>query len=120
MSCRRGKSRFFIICDKSKESLNLVSKAKWNPPKSPFNLVQESLFHNPWQLLIATIFLQRTKGEMAIPLIHKFFEKWPRPKDVLQAALNDIACLIQPIGLNKRRAFVIKKFTGNYCIVGIV
>ena len=34
----------------------------WTPPKSPYNLVQESLFHNPWKLLVATIFLNRTTG----------------------------------------------------------
>lgn len=35
---------------------------KWTPPRSPFNLVQETLFHDPWKLLIATIFLNRTSG----------------------------------------------------------
>ena len=35
---------------------------KWTPPKSPFNLVQESLYHDPWKLLIGTIFLNRTTG----------------------------------------------------------
>ncbi|XP_064012191.1 methyl-CpG-binding domain protein 4 isoform X2 [Pogoniulus pusillus] len=36
---------------------------KWIPPRSPFNLVQETLFHDPWKLLIATIFLNKTSGE---------------------------------------------------------
>jgi len=34
----------------------------WIPPRSPFNLVQEDLFHDPWKLLVATIFLNRTTG----------------------------------------------------------
>jgi len=34
----------------------------WIPPRSPFNLVQENLFHDPWKLLVATIFLNRTTG----------------------------------------------------------
>ena len=38
-------------------------KAKWTPPRSPFNLVQEHLYHDPWQLLVATVFLNRTQGE---------------------------------------------------------
>ena len=37
---------------------------QWTPPKSPFNLVQESLFHDPWKLLVATIFLNRTTGTL--------------------------------------------------------
>jgi hypothetical protein len=36
---------------------------KWTPPRSPFNLVQEHLHHDPWQLLVATIFLNRTQGK---------------------------------------------------------
>lgn len=34
----------------------------WIPPKSPYNLVQESLYEDPWKLLVATIFLNRTQG----------------------------------------------------------
>lgn len=34
------------------------------PPKSPYGLIQEELFEEPWKLLIATIFLQRTTGEL--------------------------------------------------------
>lgn len=39
---------------------------KWTPPKSPYGLIQESLFHDPWKLLIATIFLNRTTGELLL------------------------------------------------------
>lgn len=37
---------------------------KWTPPKSPFHLIQESLYHDPWKLLVATIFLNRTTGSV--------------------------------------------------------
>ena len=37
------------------------------PPTSPHGLVQEQLFREPWKLLIATIFLNRTSGERAGP-----------------------------------------------------
>ena len=32
------------------------------PPKSPHSLVQEQLYSDPWKLLVATIFLNRTTG----------------------------------------------------------
>lgn len=35
----------------------------WIPPRSPYALIQEDLFHNPWQLLIATIFLTKVRGK---------------------------------------------------------
>ena len=41
-----------------------LGKTTWIPPKSPYKLVQESLFHNPWKLLIATMFLNRTTGNL--------------------------------------------------------
>uniref|UniRef100_A0A8C1UB53 Uncharacterized protein n=1 Tax=Cyprinus carpio TaxID=7962 RepID=A0A8C1UB53_CYPCA len=41
------------------ETTNISLKAfrKRTPPRSPYNLVQEILFHEPWRLLVATIFL---------------------------------------------------------------
>lgn len=34
----------------------------WEPPQSPYGFIQEYLFRDPWQLLVATIFLNRTSG----------------------------------------------------------
>ena len=34
------------------------------PPKSPHSLVQEQLYTDPWKLLVATIFLNRTTGRL--------------------------------------------------------
>ena len=34
----------------------------FHPPASPFGLVQEQLYKEPWKLLVATIFLNRTTG----------------------------------------------------------
>ena len=36
------------------------------PPKSPHGLVQEQLYSEPWKLLVATIFLNRTTGRNII------------------------------------------------------
>ncbi|GIY97882.1 methyl-CpG-binding domain protein 4 [Caerostris extrusa] len=36
---------------------------KWLPPRSPYNLIQEDLYHDPWKMLIATICLQKTTGK---------------------------------------------------------
>jgi hypothetical protein len=47
----------------AKKVLKSKIKTKWTPPRSPFNLVQEHLYHDPWQLLVATVFLNRTQGE---------------------------------------------------------
>lgn len=89
-------------------------KLKWNPPKSPFNLVQEELYKDPWQLLIATVFLNKTNGRVALPLFWDFVTKWPDPQAVMNEEEEKIAEHLQPIGLFNRRAKVIKKFTEEF------
>lgn len=39
------------------------TQLRWIPPRSPYALVQEDLFDQPWQLLVATIFLTKTAGK---------------------------------------------------------
>ena len=74
------------------------------------------MFHNPWQLLVATIFLNRTGGERAIPLALAFLDKYPEPATVLEAPVKIIADFLKPIGLSNTRARTIKRFTRKYCI----
>jgi hypothetical protein len=55
-------------CSETDENLDKRPKhlfVHYVPPKSPFNLIQESLFHDPWRLLISTIFLHRTSGKLS-------------------------------------------------------
>ena len=65
--------------------------SNWIPPKSPYNLIQESLFHDPWKLLIATIFLNRTTGGKAIPILWEFFKRFPNPEVTRIADWKQIA-----------------------------
>lgn len=32
----------------------------WEPPQSPFGLIEEQLFNDPWKLLVACILLNKT------------------------------------------------------------
>ncbi|XP_029580280.1 methyl-CpG-binding domain protein 4-like [Salmo trutta] len=45
-------------------------RRKWTPLRSPFQLVQETLFHDPWKLLVATI-LNKTRILDVKPQDHK-------------------------------------------------
>ena len=86
----------------------------WIPPKSPYGLIQESLYCNPWQLLISSIFLNKTCGKVAIPLLKIFLQKYPTAQSIIEADEQDIANILQPIGLNNRRARTIKKFSQDF------
>ncbi|XP_072276594.1 methyl-CpG-binding domain protein 4 [Pyxicephalus adspersus] len=88
--------------------------SKWTPPRSPFNLVQETLFHDPWKLLVATIFLNRTSGKMAIPVLWSFLEKYPSAEVARVADWKDMAEILQPLGLYELRAKTIVRFSEEY------
>lgn len=66
-------------------------RIKYKPPHSPFHLVQEELFHDPWKLLVATIFLNKTSGQNAIPTLWKFFESFPDAETTSMADPAEIA-----------------------------
>jgi hypothetical protein len=71
-------------CDRNLLKNSVMTK--WTPPRSPFNLVQEHLHHDPWQLLVATIFLNRTQGKFNIfyiPLASSGQSSWLQNGDVL-------------------------------------
>ncbi|CAH2312116.1 methyl- -binding domain 4 [Pelobates cultripes] len=88
--------------------------SKWTPPRSPFNLVQETLFHDPWKLLLATIFLNKTSGKMAIPALWNFLEKYPTPQAARIADWKPMSEFLQPLGLHELRAKAIVRFSGEY------
>ncbi|XP_075289332.1 methyl-CpG-binding domain protein 4 isoform X2 [Opisthocomus hoazin] len=87
---------------------------KWTPPRSPFNLVQETLFHDPWKLLIATIFLNKTSGKMAIPVLWEFLKKYPSPEITRTADWKEMSELLKPLGLYELRAKTIVRFSDEY------
>ena len=60
---KRQRSPYFKGSRHQMAPLRLRRDEHWVPPRSPYNLVQESLFHDPWKLLVATIFLNKTTGK---------------------------------------------------------
>ncbi|XP_023128897.2 methyl-CpG-binding domain protein 4 isoform X1 [Amphiprion ocellaris] len=87
---------------------------KWTPPRSPFNLVQETLFHDPWKLLVATVFLNKTSGKMAIPILWQFFERYPSAEVTREADWKPISELMKPLGLYELRAKTLIRFSDEY------
>ena len=51
----------------------------WVPPKSPYNLIQEQLWEDPWKIFVACIFCNLTRRVDAEPYMWQFFDnrdKW--------------------------------------------
>jgi len=41
---------------------DMSTAIQWIPPQSPFNLIEESLFHSSWKILVASIILENGQG----------------------------------------------------------
>ena len=86
----------------------------WVPPKSPFNLIQEQLWQDPWRIFVACIFCNLTRRHTAEPLLWKFFNMYPTAPDASQADEKVLEDLLQPIGLSKRRAKTLVRMSKEY------
>ncbi|XP_055954162.1 methyl-CpG-binding domain protein 4-like isoform X1 [Argiope bruennichi] len=87
---------------------------KWIPPRSPYNLIQEDLYHDPWKLLIATICLQKTTGKSVKRILSDFFTKFPTPEAAMTAQPCDISKVLEPLGLQDKKAKIIIRFSNEY------
>jgi endonuclease III len=69
-----------------------------------FGLVQEQLAHDPYRLLIATIFLNRTRGGVALPVLFKVFDHFPTVEAMAGADLSELVSMIHCLGFQNQRA----------------
>ncbi|KAJ3214365.1 Methyl-CpG-binding domain protein 4 [Dinochytrium kinnereticum] len=81
---------------------------------SPIGLIQEKLKGNPWQLLVATVFLNRTRGCQAKPVLWDFFESFPSPEACAEASVSVIAEIIHPLGMQTQRAKRLIQFSKSF------
>ena len=94
----------------SPSTINLKARDKLScipfPPlqATSFGLVQEALAHDPFRLLVAVIFLNKTRGHVAMPVFYELIESYPTPADLAAANLNDVVDIIQCLGLQNQRA----------------
>ena len=69
-----------------------------------FGLVQEQLAHEPFKLLIATIFLNRTRGGVALPVLFKVFERYPTADAMAAANPTEFVSMVHCLGFQNQRA----------------
>lgn len=73
-------------------------------PCNQFRLIQEEYEGSPWKVMVATILLNRTKAEQALPVIHQLFERYQTREAMMAAAYRDVEAIINCLGLSKARA----------------
>lgn len=91
-----------------------LNEMSWTPPRSPYNLIQERLWEDPWKIFVACIFCNLTRRVDAEPYMWKFFERYPTPASASVANVDDIVDMIGPLGLSQRRSKALIKMSYDY------
>jgi len=86
----------------------------WKPPKSPYNLIQEQLWQDPWKIFVACIFCNLTKRVQSEPYMWRFFNAYPDPESAAHANPDDIQKMIEPLGLSQRRSKALVNMSKDY------
>ena len=71
---------------------------------SSFGLVQERLCHDSFQLLIAVLFLNKTRGTVSMPVFYNVIAHYPTPSHMACAKEEDLMPMILHLGLQNQRA----------------
>ncbi len=53
-------------------------------------------------------------GKAALPILWKFFERWPDALTTMHADWKEIAALVHPLGFYEKRAKIIIRFSGLF------
>ena len=86
----------------------------WIPPKSPYNLIQEQLWEDPWKIFVVCIFCNLTKRVQTEPYFWKCIDLWPDPESMSKADPAEIESIIKPLGLSQRRSRALVKMSTDY------
>jgi A/G-specific adenine glycosylase len=73
---------------------------------------------NPWGVLVSEFMLQQTQTERVIDYWNRWMEKWPSPKDLAEASLEEVLREWSGLGYNRRARFLKEaavKITNNFC-----
>ena len=86
----------------------------WQPPKSPYNLLQESLWPNEWRVLVSCLLLNLTTRKQVEKVIERLFHKYPEPANMASAQDAELHDIIKTLGLANKRVKTLKRFSQEY------
>jgi len=86
----------------------------WHPPKSPYNLLQESLWPDEWRVLVSCLLLNLTTRKQVEKVIDRLFRKYPGPVSMSFAKDEELKGIIKTLGLANKRVKTLKRFSHEY------
>ncbi|MBC7318436.1 A/G-specific adenine glycosylase [Candidatus Bipolaricaulota bacterium] len=92
---------------KKKEEFSKLILKWWKENKRDFSWRH---FRDPYRILIAEFFLRKTTAKQVQRIYSTFIKKYPSPKDILKADFKELKKIIRPLGMEHKRAELLKKF----------
>ena len=86
----------------------------WNPPISPFGLVQEPYFGDEWKVLVCCQLLNMTTHVQVRKVLHDLFDKYPTAKSMAQADEHELREIVKSLGFYNKRAKTLIRFSDEY------
>ncbi|CAM6108337.1 unnamed protein product [Calypogeia fissa] len=97
---------------------SVIRDENWAPPASPFGLIQESLYKDPWKVLLSCMLLNKTAGRQFLVQMHKviwdLFSLCPDAETAINMDTAKIAEKVYSLGLQNKRAKMIQRFSAEY------
>ena len=76
--------------------------------------LQAGLGGCPWRVAVASILLCRTRKVCVAPMLKGFFARWPTAGDLARSDTEELEAVLQPLGLQRRRARQLQRFSVRY------
>ncbi|KDP47061.1 hypothetical protein JCGZ_10788 [Jatropha curcas] len=86
----------------------------WKPPQSEHGLLQENHAHDPWRVLVICMLLNCTTGTQVRRVIEDLFTLCPSAEAAINVMKEEIERIIEPLGLQKKRAVMIQRMSQEY------
>ena len=74
-------------------------------------LLQEIYQDDPWKMLVCCILLNLTKRQQVDGIREELFNKYPTEYEMMEADEKELSEILQPLGLHKKRAKTLIKFS---------
>jgi methyl-CpG-binding domain protein 4 len=81
---------------------------------SPYELLQEIYYSNPWKSQVCCILLNCTRRQQVDGVRESLFRRYPDPIEMGNADPADLAQLLKPLGFYNRRAKSLIRFSQEW------
>lgn len=82
--------------------------------ESPYNLLQEIYYANPWKSMVCCILLNRTTRKQVDQIIKQLFSEYVDALDMANADEAELSIILKPLGFQNKRAKTLIKFSDDW------